>query len=398
MADRTGFTRRRLLYGLTAAGSAGALFGAGTAAFLRDDAPFPGNVAAAGALEIESEWLAEGNSVSLDFTGLRPGETRVGTARVTLRGNPAWVWFGSSCPTEARGIEDAVNAKITLSRGCDGRTVDVFGGYVPLREALGVLATGTLLTDGIMDAGETVCVEFRVTMAGDRNGVPSALVRGDEIDVSFTFVAEQARHNDAIANPFAGGDCDDDARPVTPGDDAACDCVELGKTELPASELLAVGDRLPVLGDDDRPTDYELVVTAVDDGTAAAAADGEAESEPTTETSTTETSTSETATPESTPPGNADENRGRGKPDAGDDAVSGAETDDPETDDPETVGVAVSLHGPESRAICGVAVKSGPETETYAFDPPVATTPMLYGTDASKAISHVVVSVCEGGN
>ena len=383
MADRTGVTRRRLLYGLTAAGSAGALFGAGTAAFLRDDAPFPGNVAAAGALEIESEWLAEGNSVSLDFTGLRPGETRVGTARVTLRGNPAWVWFGSSCPTEARGIEDAVNTKITLSRGCDGQTVDVFGGYVPLREALGVLATGTLLTDGVMDAGETVCVEFRVTMAGDRNGVPSALVRGDEVDVSFTFVAEQARHNDAIANPFAGGDCDDDARPVTPGVDAACDCVELGTTELPASELLAVGDRLPVLGDDDRPTGYELVVTAVDDGTAAAAADGESEPEPTTEASTTE----------STPPGNANEKRGRGKPDAGDDSPSAAETDDPET-----VGVAVSLRGPESRALCGVAVKSGPETETYAFDPPVATTPVLYGSDASKAISHVVVSMCEGGN
>jgi len=388
MADRTGLTRRRLLYGLTAAGSAGALFGAGTAAFLRDDAPFPENTVAAGALEIESEWLAEGNRVSLDFTGLRPGETRVGTARVTLRGNPAWVWFGSSCPTDERGIEDAVNTKITLYPGCDDPAVDVFGGYVPLREALEGLATGTLLTDGVVDAGETVCVEFRTTMAGDRNGVPSELVRGDEIDVSFTFVAEQARHNGAVANPFAGGDCDD-AGTVTPGE-AACECLELGTAEPPASELLAVGDRLPVLGDDDRSTEYELVVAAVDDGAPAGTAlEGGPESD---STNPTETTAVETATPESTPPGNSAGTRGNGKPDADGEPANGAETDDPET-----VGVAVSLDGPEPRGICGVAVKSGPETETYAFDPPVATTPVLYGPDERKAISHVVVSVCEGG-
>lgn len=342
MGDEKGFdvTRRSLLVGLTAAGSAGALFGVGSAAYLQDRERFPGNAVRAGTLDVESEWLDGEGDVALDFTGLTPGETRVGTAELSLSGNPAWVWFGSTCPSPERGIEDAVNVRLTVFPDCDGSGIDLFGDYVTLREALDATAGGSLLTDGPVTDGDAVCVEFRVTMPGDLNGVSPAVVAGDEIDVSFRFVAEQVRHNASLVNPFADNACIEEQE-----EDPECVCAPLGKYELDDDQLLAVGDRLPLLADDE-PTGYELVVTDV---------------------------------------ANKDE---------GDDTgANGAQSD------AETVGVVATLDGPEDLLVCKVEVKGGNRGDgeavaTYLVEPP-ATSTGLVSTTNGTAISHLVVWVCE---
>lgn len=353
-------TRRSLLVGLTAAGSAGALLGVGTAAVLKDNATFPDNAMTAGSLEVVSEWLDEDGGVSLDFTGLTPGDTRVGTAEVALRGNPAWVWFASTCPSPEQGIEDAVNVRLTVYPDCGPDGTDLFGGYVSLREALAAAATGTLLTDGPMEGGQTACVEFRVTMPEDLNGVSPDVVGGDEVDVSFQFAAEQKRHNVAVVNPFAGTTCEE----------GACVCTELGTYELGDAQLLSVGDRLPLLVDDE-PTGYELVVTDVVN-----------KDEATTTADQTATTADQTTTA-----------NGNGKPRSDDSA-------------PETVGAAFELSGPESLSMCRVDVKGGSgrkggtDTEklaTYTIDPPATSTDVLSAPNGT-AVSHVVVWVCQEGN
>lgn len=258
MREDLSVSRRGLLLGLTAAGAAGSLIGVGTAAFMRDRIDIPGNRFTAGELDISGEWVDGDDAVSLDLTGIAAGETRAGTVEVALTGNPAWLWFGSTCPNPEAGIEDALYAQVYVDEDCDGSRTPLFADATTLREVLEVLSDGTMLTTGPMQPGGAVCLEFRVTMPSDLNGVKRNDLSGDTVRVEFSFLAEQQRHNADFTNPFAGTDC---GGTVTPGGD--CVCTVLGRYEIPQDEAIAVGDELVLVDGEDEATAYSLRVDAV---------------------------------------------------------------------------------------------------------------------------------------
>jgi hypothetical protein len=229
-----GLSRRAVLSGMGAVGVAGALGGVGTFAFVRDTERAGARVEA-GVLDLELCWTEDedcetgSDLVTVPISVAEVGDGGSATIRYQLpddgRNNPGYVWFRTSCPVDACGLERAVEARLYRDDDCDGefdrgelveegRLCDVLK-----RLNDGVLLDGDGATDGDqpLAPGETRCFGIEWELV-------DPLCGEDELEVSFQFRAEQARHTTEPVSPWEGAVCDVDCDDT----DDCTQCLDLG--------------------------------------------------------------------------------------------------------------------------------------------------------------------------
>ena len=229
-----GLSRRAVLSGMGAVGVAGALGGAGTFAFVRDTERAGARVEA-GVLDLELCWTEDedcetgSDLVTVPISVAEVGDGGSATIRYQLpddgRNNPGYVWFRTSCPVDACGLERAVEARLYRDDDCDGefdrgelieegRLCDVLK-----RLNDGVHLDGDGETDGDqpLAPGETRCFGIEWELV-------DPLCGEDELEVSFQFRAEQARHTTEPVSPWEGAVCDVDCDDT----DDCTQCLDLG--------------------------------------------------------------------------------------------------------------------------------------------------------------------------
>lgn len=233
-APAAGLSRRAVLSGMGAVGLAGAFGGFGTLAFVGDRERAGARIEA-GVLDLELCWTEDGDCetgsdlVTVPITVAEVGDGGSATIRYQLpddgRNNPGYVWFRTSCAVDACGLERAVEARLYRDIDCDGafdsgelieegRLCDVLG-----RLHDGVLLDGDTATDGDqpLAPGETRCFGIEWELV-------EPLCESDELEVSFQFRAEQARHVATPVSPWEGARCAVDC-----DDTADCtECLDLG--------------------------------------------------------------------------------------------------------------------------------------------------------------------------
>lgn len=257
-----GLTRRRVLYALGAAGTAGAVGGGRTAAYFQDDERYSATLTAGSldlALECQSDGCrVDGDSVRVVLPDLLPGQTGSEQISLSLSGNPGWLWVSGSCPET--GLADALDVTVTYDRGCDGATgtfVDTVDksrtGQLTgtLREVLLELRAVLRLGTECLLPGERVCVTFDWEFPNE-SGVEAH--EGTAIDFELGFHTRQCRHDDGSVPPVSPEPCPEGrtttdthgisyievwgcAGPAPSSSETECDCTKLGTVELSTASV-----------------------------------------------------------------------------------------------------------------------------------------------------------------
>lgn len=287
-------SRRQVLSGLGAVGVVGALGAGGTLGLMADTESAGGRLQA-GVLDLELCW--EDDSQTCDPTSNNTAVVPIGvgqqgdsgSARIRYQlpddipNNPGYVWFRTACATDACGIEQALTVTLWEDTDCDGEqdsqeTVLTSGSLCNVLTALheGVLLHGPASTGdgGPLDPGDQRCLGIDWVL-------DDALCRADQVDVSFQFYAEQARHTDESVSPWAGStcpvDCTDtsDCAPCEEGTGgisfvAMCGPDPIDESELTLTPTAFNTDREPIAFDWESTKRVERVVVKLGSGTVGA--------------------------------------------------------------------------------------------------------------------------------
>ncbi|MFC5278477.1 SipW-dependent-type signal peptide-containing protein [Halorubrum rubrum] len=213
------FSRRRLLAGLGGLGAIGAASGAGTFAYLSDGETLPRNEIGAGEVALDVSCSdSNGNSgctVSNGTVSYAPaepidrGDRGDVTFDVSVRSNPARLWFATTCPPTQDPLGDAL--KVSLKVGDD--SVFPSGSLSELRrEFVNGLRADDLDGDACLDPeGDALEIELAWELPED---APAAAA-GKTTAFEFQLYTEQCRHvseddADTGSNPYAEfGPCDE---------------------------------------------------------------------------------------------------------------------------------------------------------------------------------------------
>lgn len=239
MSDERGITRRSVLSGVATIGSIGAVSGVGAVGLFRNEAPFTGNLLAAGELNLKLCWSEDGEActpqngpVTFDLGELEYGETGTATIQCDIEDNPGWTWLRTNCPEQPCGVQDAVEISLWYDENCNSTkeedenyltvtlsqsewediepylTSDIDNTSpikiqdLELCDALTLLRFGTLLdadpntdTTDPFEPGGWCClgVEWEVV---------DNICTGDEFELTFEFYTQQWRHNPQPVNPW----------------------------------------------------------------------------------------------------------------------------------------------------------------------------------------------------
>jgi hypothetical protein len=261
-----GLSRRAVLSGMGAVGVAGALGGVGTLAYVKDTERAGARIEA-GVLDLELCWTADedcetgSDLVTVPITVAEKGDGGSATIRYQLpddgRNNPGYVWFRTSCPVDACGLERDVEARLYRDDDCDG-TFDR-GELVEEGRLCDVLSR---LNDGVLLDGDAATGEGDPIQPGETRcfGIEWELVDHlcgeDELEVSFQFRAEQARHATEPVSPWEGATCEVDCDDTTECTNCVPDEGGVSFLAFGGSELTERDVRLSVTGVN---TDGELV-------------------------------------------------------------------------------------------------------------------------------------------
>jgi hypothetical protein len=184
-ANRSGLSRRRMLYGLAATGAAAAS-GSGVAAVLADTERVDGRFAA-GTLDLDVEVRSPARWKDSEYTtSLGVHDSQTATFDLTVDGNPAYVWLLTPCPT-CRTVEEKLQVSIELTAGEGADPDSVFSGT--LRSLQETSDSGWLLSTSALADGETWTVSFTWTLLEALPGVA-------DLDFGFEFRAVQERNLD----------------------------------------------------------------------------------------------------------------------------------------------------------------------------------------------------------
>ncbi|MFC5134974.1 MULTISPECIES: SipW-dependent-type signal peptide-containing protein [Haloferacaceae] len=207
-------SRRRLLAGLGGLGAIGAASGAGTFAYLSDEEMLPNNAIGAGEVELDVSCSGDGDCIVsngiVNFTPDGPidrGDSGDVTFEVSVRTNPARLWFATECPPIPDHLGDALEVDLTI----DGKVFS--GSFSELRREF---VKGHRIDDSCLDPSDSIDVELAWELPDD---APAA-VAGQTTGFEFHLYTEQCRHvsEDDAVNPFSGsGSCDE------PPECAICD-------------------------------------------------------------------------------------------------------------------------------------------------------------------------------
>ncbi|SMO82378.1 DUF7467 domain-containing protein [Halorubrum cibi] len=212
------FSRRRLLAGLGGLGAIGAASGAGTFAYLSDGETLPRNEIGAGEVELDVSCSDSngdaGCAVSNGTVSYAPenpidrGDWGDVTFDVSVRTNPARLWFATTCPRTQDPLGNAL--EVSLKIGDDW--VFPSGSLSELRrEFAGGLRADDLDGDACLDPdGDGIEIELAWELPED---APAAAA-GRTTEFEFLLYTEQCRHvseDDAAgSNPYAEfGPCDE---------------------------------------------------------------------------------------------------------------------------------------------------------------------------------------------
>lgn len=225
LAGTPGITRRRLIASLTAVGTAGALTGVGTAAYLGDRESLPNNLLRAGAFDLEvvgdgTDSDSSTNAFTIDFGDVGSDGTRTETFYVQLpddpENNPGCPWFRLGCPvvTPEDRAEILAGIEATLVYDPAGVDVEIFsaplltlataaGPNDPVTAYYRALRDGLPLSDvvcGEDDGCDALCLEPGDRMTFELSWTfDTGIARNDDEDVgvvaSYLFGAVQQRHS-----------------------------------------------------------------------------------------------------------------------------------------------------------------------------------------------------------
>ncbi|ELY60349.1 hypothetical protein C491_03605 [Natronococcus amylolyticus DSM 10524] len=247
-----GFSRRRILAGISGVGALGAVGGAGTHAVLNDSEQLSESTAQAGTLGLEIDCdscTQNGNGVAFGFDGLEPGASGTETLEITVEGNAARLWLRTDCPPEVDPLGAVLEVTLRYDPACRSGSGDTLfdGSLNDLRLAF---ADGLRLDDDCIDGDETVCLTLEWALPADG----SDGLAGLSSDLHLEFFAQQCRHvSEAdVENPFADAEDCSDPEPACP------DCEELGKADI-VPDSVSPGDRFPI----EAEGDYELEALTV---------------------------------------------------------------------------------------------------------------------------------------
>ncbi len=254
--DRVRLSRRRVLAAVGGIGTAGAIAGAGTAAFFSDRGRFT-NALAAGTITIGVDCDACSiidDRLSFSFDGIDRGEGDTVTISLAIETNPARLWLRTVCPPASDPLGDALEVDVRM----DGATLAADSLTAVSRS----LATGTQL-EGCTEPGTSIDLELAWELPAD---VPDALA-GETTAFTVELVAEQCRHVDeeSVVDPFAGvAPCDEPPTclscPRQDGDRIAQATFEY---DGPDSEVILELVRSPATNDFERTVEPGNTFTAI---------------------------------------------------------------------------------------------------------------------------------------
>jgi hypothetical protein len=206
-------SRRAVLAAVTAVGGVGALTGAGTAAYLRDEETLGPNEMHSGAVYLDTDGGAAGNAelaFDVDDYGFEARDQQTLCIGLGAESNPGWVWI-RSCP-RTPDAENELAARVSV----DGTTVysGTLGGL--LTALSGGDGGGVLLTEFAGEAATplapgpdtAICLTVAIWVPDTLAGAP-AVVRRLKAASPLSFVvdvyAEQSRHVETPRRPVVGG-------------------------------------------------------------------------------------------------------------------------------------------------------------------------------------------------
>ena len=225
-------SRRRLLAGLGGVSAVGMASGAGTFAYLSGRESFARNTLGAGEIGIDvscsgsTDCAASDGLTRLAIDGLDRGSHGERTATITVRTNPARVWFATICPDPELAASDPLGEALVVELFVGDGSMPVFSGSLSaLRREL---AGGVRIDDRngtakpCLDPGAELDITLDWELPAD---APDAAA-GRTTAFEFRLYAEQCRHvseaEAAASNPFAGLDpCDEPAPDCGTCDDGA---------------------------------------------------------------------------------------------------------------------------------------------------------------------------------
>lgn len=210
MTQNDGYSRRRLIQAMAAAGGLGALGGAATGAYLSDRASFPGNLIGTGAFVLElavdraddSEQLGSfsdddfqtDGSVAVGVDGIEPGDAGVLRVGHRLGDGPGRIWMRAISSTDT-DLGSSIDVELLRRPTCDVEEgILLYEGT--LDDLTDAYADGALITDGCVD-GEG-CLDLRWAFQED---TPDELSE-ESLSCSLDFTAVQCRHNQTEDNPW----------------------------------------------------------------------------------------------------------------------------------------------------------------------------------------------------
>lgn len=206
--------RRDVLGAMSVAGSAGAIFGSGTAAAFADRESFVNNLLSAGQLDLEVDWSVDGGP-----SGSSEGDTAIalsldegddsGVARFDVSlpengpNNPAYAWLRLSCPFPSELLDDLA---VELRYDCQGPDATIASGS--LGEVADTLRNGVLLDgdcDATADPGSQACLQPGEPLGLALEWALDSGFQGTaESDLTLSLAGRQCRNQDGSTNPFAG--------------------------------------------------------------------------------------------------------------------------------------------------------------------------------------------------
>ena len=210
------FSRRRLLAGLGSIGAISAASGAGTFAYLADEETLPRNEISAGEVELDVS-CADSNggnctvsNGTVSYTPESPidrGDFGYVTFDVSVRTNPARLWFATTCPPTRDPLGNALEVSLYI-----GGDEEFSGSLSELRrEFAGGLRIDNLDDDACLEP-DGDGIEIKLTWELPEDATADAA--GQTTAFEFQLYTEQCRHvseDDAAgSNPFAEfGPCDE---------------------------------------------------------------------------------------------------------------------------------------------------------------------------------------------
>lgn len=250
--DPVRLSRRRVLAALGGVGTASAVAGAGTAAYLRDGEGLT-SATATGTVGVDVDCdscSVEPRGVQFAFDGVEPGDERRERfdVRIVEDATPARLWLRTDCPPAVDPLGEALEVRLETAGG-SCRAYD--SGWTTLDDLRADLAGGLRLDDPddpCLPPGSECSLRLSSRLPAETTWAVAA-----ESELVFTIYAEQCRHVPESAvddGPFGRVRCPDRACPA---------CVDLGTLEVGGGRLVA-GASYPL---DDG--DHELQVLSVTD-------------------------------------------------------------------------------------------------------------------------------------